>query len=95
MPSVNFKVIWPDGDQVTYYSPSTIVHEHLAAGGKYSQAEFDQRIHSALNAASERVYKKFGYYCTAASAELEKINRKLQFLREQEIAGEVRVTQLS
>ena len=95
MPSVNFNVIWPDGDHVTYYSPSTIVHEHLAAGGQYSQSEFDQRIHAALNAASERVYKRFGYYCTAASAELEKINCKLKFLREQEIDGEVRVTKLS
>ena len=94
MPSVNFEVIWPDGDKVTYYSPSTIVREHLRAGTKYSQAEFDQRIHSALNAASERVYQRFGYYCSAASAELEKINGKLQFLREQEIAGEVRVVQL-
>ncbi len=95
MPSVNFKVVWPDGDQVTYYSPSTIVHEHLSVGGHYSQTEFDARVSSALNAASERVYKKFGYYCTAASAELEKINRKLQFLREQEITGEVRVTQFN
>jgi uncharacterized repeat protein (TIGR04042 family) len=95
MPSVNFKVVWPDGDQVTYYSPSTIVREHLKAGGEYSQSEFNERIHTALNAASERVYKHFGYYCTAASAELEKINRKLQFLREQQIAGDVRVTQLS
>jgi uncharacterized repeat protein (TIGR04042 family) len=94
MPSVNFKVIWPDGDQVTYYSPSTIVHEHLTAGTGYSQSEFNERIHTALNAASERVYKRFGYYCTAASAELEKINQKLQFLREQNIAGEVQVTQL-
>lgn len=91
MPSINFKVIWPDGDQVTYYSPSTIVHEYLKANSHYSLAEFDLCIHAALNAASERVYKKFGYYCTAASAELEKINRKLQFLREQEITGDVRV----
>jgi uncharacterized repeat protein (TIGR04042 family) len=95
MPSVNFDVIWPDGDKVTYYSPSTIVREHLNAGAEYSQAEFGERIQTALNAASERVYQRFGYYCTAASAELEKIRRKQQFLREQEIAGAVRVIQLS
>lgn len=94
MPSINFEVIWPDGDKVSYYSPSTIVREHLRVGAEYSQAEFDRRIHSALNAASERVYQRFGYYCSAASAELEKINFKLQFLREQEIIGEVRVVQL-
>ena len=93
MPSVNFKVSWPDGEQATYYSPSTIVYEHFEAGGEYTQAEFDARIHAALNAASDRVYKRFGYYCTAASAELEKINHKLQMLREQNVSGLVRLTQ--
>ena len=95
MPSVNFNVIWPDGDKVTYYSPSTIVREHLTAGSEYSQREFDERIQAALNAASERVYQRFGYYCTAASGELERIQCKLQFLREQEIAGDVRVAQVN
>ena len=93
MPSVNFKVRWPDGEQTTYYSPSTIVYEHFEAGGEYTQAEFDARIHAALNAASERVYKRFGYYCTAASSELEKINLKLVFLREKNISGSVQLTQ--
>ena len=95
MPSVNFKVSWPDGEQVTYYSPSTIVYEHFEAGAEYTQAEFDTRIHAALNAASERVYKRFGYYCTAASAELEKINHKLHLLREKNISGPVRLTQFN
>lgn len=95
MPSVNFKVTWPDGEQATYYSPSTVVYEHLTADRNYTQAEFTEHIHAALHAASERVYKKFGYYCTAASAELEKINRKLQFLREQKITGEVHVVQFN
>ena len=93
MPSVNFKVRWPDGEQTTYYSPSTIVYEHFEAGSEYTQTEFDERVHAALNATSERVYKRFGYYCTAASGELEKINHKLQFLREQNISGLVRLTQ--
>ena len=92
MPSVNFNVVWPDGEKTTYYSPSTIVYEHLEAGRLYTQTEFSKSIHAALNEASERVYKRFGYYCTAASAELERINHKLQFLREQNIAGDVKVT---
>lgn len=90
MPSVNFTVAWPDGEQATYYSPSTVLYEHFEAGGTYSQREFDERIQAALNAASERVNQRFGYYCSAASAELEKINRKLQFLREHDISGSVR-----
>lgn len=89
MPSVNFTVAWPDGEQATYYSPSTVLYEHFEVGGSYSQREFDARIKAALNAASERVNQRFGYYCTAASAELEKINRKLQFLREHDIGGPV------
>lgn len=94
MPSVNFNVTWPDGEQAIYYSPSTIIHEHLAAGSRYSQEEFSARIDTALTAASERVYQRFGYYCTAASGELEKIQRKLQFLREQKINGQVQLTKL-
>lgn len=93
MPSVNFKVVWPDGEQVTYYSPSTIIHQHLKAGS-YSQEEFAERVRTSLHAASERVYERFGYYCSAASAEQEKIDRKLQFLREQKISGAVELTQL-
>jgi len=94
MPSVNFNVIWPDGEKAIYYSPSTIIHEHLVAGSHYSQEEFSARTDAALTAASERVYQRFGYYCTAASGELEKIQRKLQFLREQKISGQVRLTKL-
>lgn len=93
MPSVNFKVTWPDGEQATYYSPSTIVYEYLTAESSYSQEEFAERIDGALRQASERVYKRFGYYCTAASAELEKINHKLQFLREHDISGLVHLKQ--
>lgn len=91
MPSVNFKVRWPDGEQVNYYSPSTVIHEYFTAGEKYSQAEFAERVHKALDAASERVYKKFGYYCTAAMGELEKIERKMQNLREQQTVGMVQL----
>lgn len=95
MPSVNFTIQWPDGEQNTYYSPSTIVYEHFVAGSTYSLAEFDTRIHAALNAASERVYQRFGYYCTAASAELEKINHKLHVLRTENIDGSVLFAQFN
>lgn len=93
MPSVNFKVVWPDGEQATYYSPSTIIHQYLKMGS-YSQEEFAERVTRSLSAASERVYERFGYYCSAASAEQEKIDHKLQSLREQKITGEVTLTQL-
>lgn len=95
MPSVNFHVRWPDGQSATYYSPSTIVYEHFTAGVLYSQEEFASRVRAALDEASERVYKKFGYYCTAAMAEREKIDGKLRQLREQKISGAVELTRFS
>lgn len=91
MPSVNFHVLWPDGQSVTYYSPSTIVYEHFTAGALYSQEEFASRTRAALDEASERVYKKFGYYCTAAMAEQEKIDGKLRQLREGQVSGTVQL----
>jgi uncharacterized repeat protein (TIGR04042 family) len=94
MPSVNFSVTWPDGEQATYYSPSTIVFDYLAAGTEYSLAEFAEQSRAALTAASERVFQRFGYYCSAASGELEKIDLKLKFLHAKNIAGPVQVTQL-
>lgn len=95
MPSVNFHVLWPDGQSATYYSPSTIVHEHFTAGMQYSQEEFASRARAALDEASERVYKKFGYYCTAAMAEQEKIDGKLRQLREEQIGGAVQLVRFS
>lgn len=95
MPSVNFHVLWPDGQSAAYYSPSTIVYEHFSVGAVYSQEEFASRVGAALDAASERVYQKFGYYCTAAMAEREKIDGKLRQLRERQISGAVLLTKFS
>jgi len=66
MPEVHFEVRWPDGVQRTYYSPSTAIRRHLAAGASYELSDFVQRARTALQAASERVRAKYGYTCSSA-----------------------------
>lgn len=73
MPEVHFEVRWPSGLTHRYYSPSTIVHEHLEAGASYSVKEFLSRTEVAMNAASERVRAKYGYACSSAMDTLAQI----------------------
>ncbi|GAA4082351.1 MSMEG_0570 family nitrogen starvation response protein [Zhongshania borealis] len=94
MPAVNFTVSWPDGETREYYSPSTIVHQYLKAGVSYSQAEFAELCQHTMTQASERVRQRYGFACSASSAELEKLQRKLKTLRERNIEGTVAVIEL-
>jgi uncharacterized repeat protein (TIGR04042 family) len=73
MPEVHFEVRWPSGLTRRYYSPSTIVHQHLKTGSSYDVKEFVQRTETAMNAASERVRAKFGYTCSSAMDTLAQI----------------------
>ncbi|WNG38658.1 MSMEG_0570 family nitrogen starvation response protein [Archangium minus] len=66
MPAVNIKLRWPDGQESTIYSPSTIVYEHFKAGHSYPLADFLSRAETAFNAASERVKQVRGFYCSSA-----------------------------
>ena len=93
MPAVNFKLAWPDGEQQEYYCPSTVIYHYFEAGQQISQSDFSENITAALNAASDRVHAKFGYYCSAASAELQKINDKLNQLQQAEITGDIQLVE--
>ena len=93
MPAVNFKLAWPDGEQQEYYCPSTVIYHYFEAGQQMSQREFSENITAALNAASDRVHAKFGYHCSAASAELQKINDKLKQLKTDDITGDIRLVE--
>ncbi|UUY08637.1 MSMEG_0570 family nitrogen starvation response protein [Pseudomonas sp. J452] len=66
MPAVNFKLRWPDGQEMSGYSPSTVIYEHLSAGSSYALEDFIARAECALNAASERVREVKGFYCSSA-----------------------------
>jgi len=94
MPAVNFKVTWPDGDVITYYSPSTTIHKYIQKEA-YSLENFKTRCDTALTAASERVYQRFGYYCSAASDEQQKIQEKYTDIRKKNITGKVIVNNIS
>ena len=73
MPEVLFKIKWPEGKIEDCYSPSTIIFDYLKEGESYNLKDFIERSSNALNLASERVLKKYGFRCTSAEAQLSKI----------------------
>ncbi len=73
MPEVRFTIQWPDGQTEDCYSPSTVIRDFLAAGTTYTLSDFLSQSRLALEEASTRVETKFGYRCTSADAQLEKI----------------------
>lgn len=73
MPEVRFRVRWPDGAEVTCYSPSSVVREVITAGRSYPLTEFVARCREALTRASARVEAKYGVPCTRAAAQLAEI----------------------
>ena len=76
MPALNFKVRWADGSIDVCYSPSTVLHEYLKETQCYSVSDFLTRARSALNEASTRVERKYGYQCSSAMDQLGRINMK-------------------
>jgi len=74
VPEMTFSVRWPDGRVVDHYSPSLVVHDHLAAGTTYEVADFRERAATALGIASDRVRARFGFACTSAAATLADID---------------------
>jgi uncharacterized repeat protein (TIGR04042 family) len=92
-------VRWPDGQETSGYSPSTIIYDHLDNDGEYALSDFLQRVERALGAASERVKEVKGFYCSSAMDTLA----SLQYhggrypgggvkVFDMQIAGAVRVT---
>jgi uncharacterized repeat protein (TIGR04042 family) len=73
MPELHFELRWPDGQQHTYYSPSTSIRSHFSAGESYTLPDFLERARSAMHAASERVRAKYGYTCSSAMDTLQQI----------------------
>jgi uncharacterized repeat protein (TIGR04042 family) len=73
MPEMRFSIRWPDGTPETCYSPSLVVKDFLAPGETYPLADFLARSRTALNLASERVEAKYGWSCSRAKAQLERI----------------------
>ncbi|UCZ90689.1 MSMEG_0570 family nitrogen starvation response protein [Gordonia sp. WA4-43] len=72
MPEMTVQVRWPDGLLRQYYSPSLVLHDHLAPG-TYRVDDFRSRATTALDEASARVRAKYGFACTSAAASAEEI----------------------
>jgi uncharacterized repeat protein (TIGR04042 family) len=73
MPEITFIVRLPDGVKMECYSPSTIVRDYFRAGESMPMIEFVNRSKSALNQASERVKAKYGFECSSAMAQINRI----------------------
>ena len=73
MPEINFKIQWPDGTQQTCYSPSLVVKQYFSPGEKYRLTEFVEKSRTALNMASDRVKKAYGFSCSRALGQIQQI----------------------
>jgi uncharacterized repeat protein (TIGR04042 family) len=73
MPEMRFRIRWPDGMEETCYSPSLVVKDFLAVGESYPVADFLERSRTALTIANERVKAKYGYACSQAIVQLDRI----------------------
>ena len=76
MPEINFQIQWPDGTEQNCYSPSLVVKEYFTPGESYELAEFVQKSRTALNIASDRVKKAYGFSCSQALGQIKQIESK-------------------
>ncbi|WP_034298766.1 MSMEG_0570 family nitrogen starvation response protein [Herbaspirillum sp. RV1423] len=73
MPEMHFSVRWPDNSVTDCYSPSLVIKEYLEVGKTYPLDDFVARSATALHIGSERVRQKFGYACSSALDQLQRI----------------------
>jgi uncharacterized repeat protein (TIGR04042 family) len=74
MPEMSFRIRWPDASEANYYSPSLVIHDFLTPGEILTLPDFLRRAGEALQIASDRVAKKYGFPCARAHASLAAIN---------------------
>ena len=67
---MTFTLRWPDGRVQECWSPSLVVHEHLAVGASHLVPDLLVLVRAALEEASERVRARYGFPCSAATASL-------------------------
>lgn len=73
MPEVRFTIRWPDGTAEDCYSPSSVIKDYVEPGRAYPIAEFRNRARTALSIASDRVRAKYGFACSRALGQIERI----------------------
>ena len=82
MPEINFKIEWSDGTQEICYSPSLVVKEYFTPGTEYELEEFIKLSDTALNIASDRVKAAYGFPCSRALGQLQRIKTKANEYRQ-------------
>lgn len=78
MPEMTVTVQWPDGTLEQCYSPSLVMHDYLRTGESYPLQDFLHRSGTALDEASRRVQEKYGFACTSAAAQKERLQVRAQ-----------------
>ncbi|WP_234731558.1 MSMEG_0570 family nitrogen starvation response protein [Acidocella facilis] len=73
MPEMWFDISWPDGREERCYSPSLIVRERLTEDTAYALPAFMARAEEALREASARVQAKYGFPCSRALGQIERL----------------------
>ena len=76
MPERYFEIRWPDGVEQSCYSPSSVIDEFFIPEQQYSLAEFILLSEKALTLASERVKRKYGFYCSSAADQLAQLKAR-------------------
>ena len=85
MPEVTFEIVWPDGSQEQFYSPSTVVKKYIESGQTYDLKDFVRRSQESLNLASDRVKQVYGSPCSLAIGQLRRIeNKAVEFSAQQD-----------
>ncbi len=87
MPETYWTVRWPDGAEERLYSPSSVVAELFTPGQSYPIDDFLTRARIAMERASNRVEKKFGFACSSAMAQLDAIETRVPSYRGQDGAS--------
>lgn len=76
MPETYWTIRWPDGTDERCYSPSTMIAELFTAGETYPLEDFLTRARTGLERASDRVARKYGFACSSAMAQLDRIEAR-------------------
>ncbi|WP_425101945.1 MSMEG_0570 family nitrogen starvation response protein [Tropicibacter sp. S64] len=77
MPEMYWTLRWPDGSEERCYSPSSVITELFIPGQSYPLPEFLHRARIAMERASNRVQRKYGFACSSAMDQLDRIERRV------------------
>ncbi len=76
MPEMHWTLRWPDGGEERCYSPSSVITELFTPGQSYPLPEFLNRARIAMERASNRVERKYGFACSSAMDQLDRIETR-------------------